>query len=396
MAGSKSPDILVVGAGIAGAATACFLARDGLSVALVDARHPAFGASGRNPGFLWLQTKPSGYTMDFALAGRRFAQAIADELPDFGFRASGGLVVYRDEALRGVAEDFARDRQAAGLPVSHIDGDEARALCPVLGRSIAGALWNPLDAHQDTRRLVDALVADGERRGVSPRWEARAERVLVEGRRCRGVALADGTRIDADLTILATGPWSNALLEPLGLALPLNPIRFEAAETEPAPFLVGPVVCGQALFKFFNASGRSREELPSHPAERARPDLGFTEQVAQRSDGALLYGCAFVEGTDDDEPTDAGQAMADAVTADNIQGFRNLSVRRRWAGVVAGTPDGLPVIDMAPGIEGLGLNLAHFFGNLAGAFSGRLCADLMLEREPAFDVAPLRRARFDT
>lgn len=67
-------DVLVIGAGIAGAATAYHLSKAGMSVRLVEARQPAWGASGRNPGFLWLQTKLKGLSMEFSLAGRGFAE----------------------------------------------------------------------------------------------------------------------------------------------------------------------------------------------------------------------------------------------------------------------------------------------------------------------------------
>lgn len=86
---SQHPDVIVVGAGVAGAATTYYLAKAGKRVLLLEAERPAFGASGRNPGFLWLQTKHAGVQMQLALAGRAFADGLADEVGDFGFRASG-------------------------------------------------------------------------------------------------------------------------------------------------------------------------------------------------------------------------------------------------------------------------------------------------------------------
>src|SRR5262245_66263529 len=131
-------DALVIGAGITGAATAWSLASEGLSVGLVEARRPAWGASGRNPGFLWLQTKPKGLAMEFSLAGRAYAEELAGRLPDYGFRACGGLTAYRDEELAEVADNFAEDRRAGGLPDRHIDRAEALALGPQLGRDLSG------------------------------------------------------------------------------------------------------------------------------------------------------------------------------------------------------------------------------------------------------------------
>src|SRR5262249_24636556 len=90
------PHAIVVGGGIAGASAARFLAAEGLKTCLVEADMPASGASGRNPGFLWLQTKSRGEQMTLALAGRGFADRLRDELDDFGFRACGGLILIRD------------------------------------------------------------------------------------------------------------------------------------------------------------------------------------------------------------------------------------------------------------------------------------------------------------
>jgi sarcosine oxidase, subunit beta len=387
-------DALVIGAGIAGAATAYFLSKAGLSVCLVEARSPAWGASGRNPGFLWLQTKPHGLAMEFSLAGRVFAEELANQLPDYGFRSCGGLIAYRDEALSELAKNFAEDRRSAGLPARHIDRAEALSLCPRFGPTVSGAVWNPLDAHQDTRRLVSHLVEAAEAAGCDVRRGEAARRLLCSGSRCIGGEIESGEHLSAGVTVVSAGPWTNDLLVPLGLVIPMVPMRFEAAETAPAPFEILPVICGQALFKFFNAARKDPATLPSHPGETIRKNLGFTEQIAQYPDGSLQFGCAFETGSTDDRPTTAGQAMAAAVTADNIVGFAELPLLRSWAGIVGQTTDGLPVIDTRPGPEGLAVNAGHFFGNLVGALSGRMIADAVTSQTPVFPIDPFRLARF--
>ncbi len=62
--------VVVVGGGIVGAATAYFLARDGIDVTLVEAEILAHGASGRNPGFVWLHGRNPGFPLEISLAGR--------------------------------------------------------------------------------------------------------------------------------------------------------------------------------------------------------------------------------------------------------------------------------------------------------------------------------------
>lgn len=390
----KNPDAAVIGAGIAGTATAYYLSKAGLSVELIETREPAWGASGRNPGFLWLQTKQAGLPMAFSLAGRKFAEKLASHLPSYGFRACGGLIIYRDESLSEVAQKFADDRCAAGLPVRHIGMSEVSELCPCIGPAVSGAVWNPLDAHQDTRRLVTLLAREAEASGCRIRRGERAARLTALGERCTGLVLKTGEEICAGLTVVAAGPWSNVLLATIGLEIPMVPMRFEAAETATAPFRIEPVVCGQALFKFFNTSGMEPSQLPSHPAEAIRKDLRFTEQIAQFPDGSLQFGCAFETGSTDDRPTTAGQGMAATVMSDNIAGFATLPLVRSWAGIVGQTADGLPVVDARPGPEGLAVNAGHFFGNLVGALSGKMLADICTGREPIFSPDAFRLSRF--
>ncbi|MEQ1955574.1 FAD-dependent oxidoreductase [Mesorhizobium sp. CN2-181] len=391
---NRTFDAVVVGAGIAGTASAWYLRKEGFSVALLDTHHPGWGASGRNPGFLWLQTKAPGLSMHFSLTCRRFAESLASELPDFGFRSSGGLIIFRDEAYEPVARAFVADRVAAGLPVELLDRPALLDKCPDIGPEVSGAVWNPLDAHQDTRLLLRHLAEGFARSGGTILAPVRADMILVEKDACGGVRLSDGTEIESRIVVVAGGPWSNELLAPFGLAIPYRPTRFEAAETAPAPFRIKPVVSGQSLFRFFTPPGVDASLLPCEPSEKIRPELGFTEQIASYPDGSLQFGCAYEVGSDLDRATVAGQAMACSITCRNFPAVAGLPVIRQWAGIVAQTTDGLPVIDASAGPDGLVINTGHFFGNLAGAFSGRMVADMAAGRLPVYPAAGFSRSRF--
>jgi sarcosine oxidase, subunit beta len=388
---SRANDVAVVGAGIAGAATAYYLARAGMAVTLIDAERPGWGASGRNPGFLWLQTKTAGPQLDLGMAGRRFAEGLTDELGDFGFRASGSLVFFRDERLAGPVAAYVAERCSLGLGLELIDRAAVRRLCPPLSDDIAGAVWSPLDAHQDTRRLVARLVAGAERLGAAVRCGARVAALEVSAGRCTGVVLDGGERVAAGLVVVAAGPGSHRLLAPHGLALPLEPVRYQAAETAPAPFRLDPVLCGPGLFRHLPVLQDHPDFDPAmlyDPLSEAAPGLAFTHQAAQYADGRIQFGCACEHGVEDDRPTVGGQALAHAIIGRDLPGLRPLPVERAWAGIVAQTPDYLPVIDAAPGIDGLALNLGHAFGNLAGAISGTIVAALLAGGPPVVDPAP--------
>ena len=207
------------------------------------------------------------------------------------------------------------------------------------------------------------------------------------------MVLADGARIEAARTVLATGPFTNDLLAPLNLTVPFRPVRFEATATAPAPFRLGPVLAGSVAVPVLRPPGTDPATIPADPSAALAPHLGFTAQIASLPDGRLLYGCAFALDDAHDHPSVAGQAVSAITCARNLPALATLAVERVWAGSVAMTADCLPVIDASVRPEGLLLNLGHWFGNLAGGWSGRQVADLVMGRPPSRHVAGLSRSR---
>lgn len=386
-------DAIVVGAGIAGASTAWFLLAEGLRVALVDTHAPGGGASGRNPGFLWLQTKAAGLSMALSLRARSFAEDFARDMGDASFRSCGGLILYRDPACKPVAQAFVVDRQAAGLPVSLLDRAEVANLVPEIGPEVSGAVWNPLDAHQNTSAFIVHLGQAFVAAGGTLMSGARVVSLDVTGSRCRGVTLACGRRLQAAQVVLATGPFCNDLLRPHGVTVPFSPVRLEAAATAPAPFRLGPVLAGQALFRFFVPPGVDSNLVPVDPTAQLWPDLGFTEQMASLPDGSILFGCAYQVGDSGDQATVAGQAIAISTLCRNVPALARLPLQRVWAGSVALTADSLPVVDPDCGVDCLALNLGHWYGNLAGALSGRMLTEAIMGRTGDPHLAALSRQR---
>ena len=73
--------VVVVGGGLVGTATAYYAAREGMQVTLLEQRHTGYGASGRNPGFVWLHCRNPGWALEISLAGRALYDELARDLP---------------------------------------------------------------------------------------------------------------------------------------------------------------------------------------------------------------------------------------------------------------------------------------------------------------------------
>jgi glycine/D-amino acid oxidase-like deaminating enzyme len=392
----ERPDVLVLGAGVVGAATAYYLARKKVRVLLVEGEHPGWGATGRNVGFQWLHTRKAGLQMELALAGRRLSDILKGEIEDFEFRPCGGMIYFSDERQGPLFQALVAERRAAGLPMELLDRKQAREKCPALTEQVIGATWNPLDAHQNSARVCEALTNAARRHGAEVRLGCKIERLLVSGGRCTGAVTAAGETIAAGKVVLAAGSWSPRLLAPLGLDLPISPMRLQVAETEPAPFRIEPLLYGPTALKQY-AYVRDLPEYTeaggTHPMEARFPGIEFLELAAQRRDGRIMLGCPMDFPGLDDRPTVAGLALTLAVLAEALPGIRNLAVERTWAGLLPQTPDALPVLDTAPGIEGLVINAGHVFGNVAGPLSGKMIAAALTGEPTEFDLSLFRLDR---
>ena len=389
-----SREVIVVGGGIVGCATAYFCARDGMHVTLLERKTIGYGASGRNPGWLWLHCRTPGFALDISRAGRRLYPELLEELPGgFEFRPSGGLMYFMTPDQGAVFEAFVAARRADGLDVSLIDGAEVRRLVPPIRADVLGASYCSEDAQIVTSTVVDALVRGARAEGASIREGVTVERIAVDGDRVVGVD-TDAGRATGDAVVIATGAWSTRLLAPAGIDVPIGGERLQIVSTVPQPFWVEPLVYGPnatrqyALFR----------DLPSWDPSlfttkgEDRDGLTFLPLLVQRASGEVLLGCATDYPDDlDPDPTLAGLAQIAAGFAADFPALRNVPITRSWAGILPFTSDQAPVIDEV--MPGLFVGAGHAFGNTSGPVTGLVLSQLIAGREPGFDIAACRYGR---
>ena len=394
---TKQPEsALIVGAGIIGAATALYLAREGVAVTLVDRHHAGWGASGRNAGYVSMITRSGGPQLDLAQLSRKLYPLLADEIDDFEFQANGALVYYYDEQLPFI-EGFVERRKADGLPMEIVDGDRARELFPLLPDEVVGGIHSKSDCFVHPGKLVDALVAAAEKDGAQV-VQANVVGLEVADGRCVGVRTDTGM-LNADVVSVTAGSWTAELLSKAGLPFNILHMRMQMAETAPIEERFNVAAYGPTLFHeyaFVRELPGYDDDLVLHPLQHIMPEVGLLELVCQRADGRLWLGCPieFVDGPDaSPNPTVAGMAQTFGVLGDHIPALQSIPVERTWGGIAPQTGDGLPVISAIPKLPGLFVGSGHAYGATVGPASGRVLADLILGRDPAIDVAPFRYDR---
>lgn len=385
--------VVVIGGGIVGCATAYFAARSGMEVTLLERRTIGFGASGRNPGFVWLHCRNPGFGLEISRAGRRLYDELLDDLPEpFEFRAEGGLMYFKTPEQGRVFEQFVAARRADGLAMEMIDGGAVRSLIPPIREDVLGASFCSEDAQINTPTVVCALAAGARAEGALIREGVDVDDLVWDGEDVAGVVTDEG-RIDADAVVVAAGAWSTALLARAGFDLPVGAERLQVMATEPLPRMFGPVVYGPLAAKQY----RLFRDLPAWDVEaftapyETEHGMEMLQLVAQRASGEVLLGCPMDYPPElDFRPTLAGLEMTARAVREDFPALADAPIDRVWAGVLPYTTDMAPVIgESAPNLF---IAAGHVFGNAAGPMTGRLITQMLLGEPTEID---LDECRFD-
>src|SRR3954469_12674073 len=231
--------VVVVGAGIVGAATAHALAARGVEVDLLDAGEVSGGTTGLGEGNVLCSDKDAGPELELAVIGRAAYDDIERRYGELArIRRKGALVVHRDPA--GLAAEPARLERlaAAGVRCEWLEPEQARALEPGLAPDLLGASYFPDDLQCDPRGIARRMAHDARGAGARVRTHTRVERIVPgEGVRARppppAGAAAPAETLRADAVVLAAGPWSAELARDAGLELPLEPRKGQLVRLDP-------------------------------------------------------------------------------------------------------------------------------------------------------------------
>ena len=230
---APSPDVVVIGAGAVGALCALELAERGQRVLIVDAGDPCRGTSGAT--FSWAAAHSKE-----PLAYHRFTRQAIALHPDLGarlgvdleWRPCFSLYAELDEADCTVRREAIQRKVEEGYALAWLDGQQARELAPQLAVGVLGASLSKDEGTLNAFRLVLGALDAAVRQGAAARYR---EAVLVIERDARGVCavVTDRGRIPCRRVVVAAGERAGALLEGVGLRIPLLRVKGELLVTEP-------------------------------------------------------------------------------------------------------------------------------------------------------------------
>lgn len=393
------PDVVVVGGGIIGTACARELARGGASVTLLEKAELAAGASGRNLGYLDTSKDPA--LAPLARASLPMFREAVDEAPFPVFldrEPLGTLAVTLDEAELEDLGAWVASARAIGVEVEQVDQGELRELEPELAPGVLEA-WLLHEGHRvDPGALTVALASGARALGAEIRHHTPARRLVRSGDRVTGVITDDGP-VHAEVTLLAAGPWSAALLRTMGVSLPVSGARGWLVQAAPGRPLVRRWIQSGARRLLAGRGSERAEEPPANAVSmrtfaEAGEDIDVAPMIQPAPDGSIVTGTSREPAlAPDADGLDVARAVAREASR-LIPALAVAPVVATWSGVRPLSPDERPLIGRLA--DGLVVATGHGSeGVILGGGTAQLVRAIVVGEDPPVDAGPFDPNRFE-
>lgn len=344
-------DVVVIGGGLFGTSTAYWLAREGVRVVLLERNALAYGATGRNGGFVRAGSRLSypeaiahlGYDMAHSVMEITYGnqdllrQVLQEEEIDCDYREPGALQLAITEAkIEGQHLEIAA-LTTDGYPARWLDRAQVQAMIATpLGPEILGGRFLPRQGLVHSARLVQGLGHAAQRHGARA-YQADVHEVRREGDHVH-LRTSQGD-LAAQTVVVAANVWTGKLIPSLGRLIVPVLEQMQAYEAlEP--------IFPMALSVGMNTGEYMQQTLPGN---------------------ILIGGCGFVApnagvGVWESVPTEPVQEAIEQILPRLFPALvPRLRVIERWAGLLDCTTDEHPIVDEVPEVPG-----AFFVGGLSG------------------------------
>ncbi len=373
---NNTADVIVIGGGVVGCATAYYLAKKGVkNVIVLEAdKSIGHGGSSRNGGGV-RQSGRDVRELPYAIyAVQNMWPHLSEELGvDVEYYQRGNLRLGKTEMHLEKLEKLASNARSLGLDMNVVDGKTVKEICPYLSDDIIGASWCPTDGHANPMMTTLAYYKRSTEMGVRYFTEAKAKELRKIKGKIRKVVLESGEIFEAETVIVAAGYESRYITRTVGIDVPMTRYFEEALVTEMQPHMFD-IMLGTA-------------------------DADFYGHQAQH--GSFVFGSeSGLEEATDMSPNDLKtNSLTVSAGCRAIMGYIPLladaKIVRTWGGWLDNCYDGVPVISKVDEVPGLIIACGftgHGFGTAPSV--GLMLSQMVVGEDTVVDISALRYDRF--
>ncbi|MEY4087471.1 MAG: hypothetical protein RIU70_581 [Actinomycetota bacterium] len=374
----RSPDAIVIGAGIVGASSALSLTNAGFRVLVIDRGAVSSGTTGAGEGNILVSDKDPGPELTLALRSRDFWFEMQEDVGDsFELEAKGGVVVARNDD--GPLIKLASEQSQHGVLTQKLDHGSLHQLEPYLNPDLHSGIFYPQDAQCQPMLAAAHVIRTVVSRGGAFISQAKVTRVIVENSRVAGVETSQGI-FRAPIVVNATGTWAGEIATMAGSHLPIAPRKGFILVTEPTKKYV--------FHKVYDSDYVSN--VASSDA-----DLQTSTVVEGTRSGTILIGASRERiGFDGSMNYEILRRLAAQATS-LFPILRDVQLLRAYRGFRPYAPDHLPVIGEDGKVGGLWHSAGHEGAGIGLApGSAALITDAILGKESFMDCSPFSPRRF--
>jgi len=367
-------DLVIIGAGVHGLATAYYLGKFGMTnVAVLEKGYLGSGNSGRNTAIIRANYRtPEG--IPFYHESVRLYEDLSQELGyNVLFSQQGHLTLaHTDSAINGLRVR-AEANALLGVDSRLIGPDEIKRLVPAIDISphprypIQAALYHPPGGIVRHDAVIWGYARGADRMGIEIHPHTEVQGIETENGQVTAVQTNQG-RVKTGTVVNATSGWCSTIARMVGVNLPIVSHPLQACVTEPLKPFLDKVIVSSNLHVYVNQTDRG--------------ELVIGAEIDPYSSYSLASTLPTLE-------------LMAAHTLELFPALEEVRVLRQWTGVCDMTPDYSPIMGEVPGVQGFLVDVGWgTYGFKAGPVSGKTMAELIVTGETPDLIKPFALSRF--
>lgn len=375
---SRHYDVIIIGSGSVGTPAAYFLSREGKKVLVLD-RHPSSG-QGQNKSAIGgvRATHSDPAKIKICKQSLELFSNWEETTGDFiGWKKGGYCFPVFREKEEGILKGILPIQKEHGLNIDWVDANRVKEIVPGISEEgLIGGTFSPDDGQISPLMATESFTKQAAKLGTEFRFREEVVELRTEGSRVTAVK-TDKDTYTSEQVLNTSGARATRVCKMAGLDIPVNPDRHEAGISAPVKQFLGPLIV---------------DLRPGDDGKTANFYFG------QNSEGRIIfcYTPKEIFPGEDREPLSEFMPIIAGRLVGLIPRLKNLLIRRVWRGLYPMTPDGIPVMDKAPGYDNfyLGIGMCGQ-GFMMGPGVAMNLTNMMLHGEPLIEKEVAASLRAD-